>query len=103
VDEAIQSLSLKPSFAIVDKGVNGDDRSCILVLHGKLFGMGYIPTDTQITDAEQLKDYLQPYKENSFIRNLLHGFAARYPSKLVILTNSSVNQSNENFHQLAFH
>ena len=103
VDEAIQSLSLKPSFAIVDKGVNGDDRSCILVLNGKLFGMGYIPTDTQITDAEQLKDYVQPYKENSFIRNLLNGFAARYPSKLVILTNSSVNQSNENFHQLAFH
>jgi len=103
VDEAIQSLSLKPSFAIVDKGVNGDDRSCILVLHGKLFGMGYIPTDTQITDAEQLKDYLQPYKENSFIRNLLNGFAARYPSKLVILTNSSINPSNENFHQLAFH
>jgi DNA polymerase-3 subunit epsilon len=89
VEEAMQSLGSQPSFAIVDKGLNGDDRSCILVLNGKLYGMGYIPGDTQISEAEQLKDHLQPYKENSFIRNLLNGFAARYPSKLMMFCNSS--------------
>jgi len=89
VEEAVQSLSSQPSFAILDKGLNGDDRSCILVLNGKLYGMGYIPGDSQMPGAEQLKDHLQPYKENSFIRNLLNGFAARYPSKLVMLSHSS--------------
>jgi len=103
VEEAMQALSSKPSFAIVDNGLNGDDRSCILVLNGKLYGMGYIPSDTPISDAETLKDHLQPYKENSFIRNLLHGFAARYPSKLVMLTNSFMTTSTENFQQPAFH
>jgi len=87
VEEAIHSLSARPSFAIVDKGINGDDRSCILVLNGKLYGMGYIPGDTSITDVESLKVYLQQYKENSFIRNLLNGYAARYPSRLIMLNN----------------
>jgi DNA polymerase-3 subunit epsilon len=92
VQEAIRSLSSQPSFAIVDKGVNGDDKSCILVLNGKLYGMGYVPADVQITAPGTLQDYLQPYKENSFIRNILNGFAARYPSKLVMLQNAAINQ-----------
>jgi len=91
VQKAIESLSSKPSFAIVDKGLNGDDRSCILVLNGKLYGMGYISNDTQITDPETLKDHLEPYKENSFIHNLLNGFASRYPSKLLMFCDTSAS------------
>jgi len=92
VKEAIRSLSSQPSFAIVDKGLNGDDKSCILVLNGRLYGMGYVPADVQVTASETLMDYLQPYKENSFIRNILNGFAARYPSKLVTLDNAGIHQ-----------
>jgi DNA polymerase-3 subunit epsilon len=100
VRHAIESLANQPSYAIVDKGLNGNDQSCILVVNGKLYGMGYIPDDIQFTEAEDLKDYLQPYKENSFIHNLLNGYSARYPSKIVRLDHS--NQSIENFHQQAF-
>jgi DNA polymerase-3 subunit epsilon len=81
VQQAMTSLQKVPSYAILDRGVNGNDKSCILVLNGKLYGMGYIPDDVQITNTEALKDYVQPYKENSFIRNLLNGFAARHPQK----------------------
>ena len=102
IEEAIDSLTTRPSYAIVDKGINGNDQSCILVLDGKLYGMGYIPDDVQITQAETLKDYLQPYKENSFIRNLINGYVARYPSKIMKLENSFANQSTESFHQQAF-
>ncbi len=102
VQEAIESLSNQPSYAIVDKGRNGDDQSCILVLNGKLYGMGYIPDDVQIMEAETLKDYLQPYRENSFIRNLINGYAARYPSKIMMLDYSFTNPAIENFHQQAF-
>jgi DNA polymerase-3 subunit epsilon len=103
VRQAMESLDQQPSYAIVDKGLNGDDQSCILVLKGKLYGMGYLPADTQITNTESLKDYLQPYKENSFIRNLLNGYAARHPSKIINLNNAVPNQATENFHQEAFH
>jgi DNA polymerase-3 subunit epsilon len=95
-------MAARPSYAIVDKGVSGNDQSCILVLNGKLYGMGYLPSDVQVTDIEMLKSHLQPYKENSFIRNLIEGYTARYPSKIKTLKNSIVNQATESFHQQAF-
>ncbi|HET9826517.1 MAG TPA: hypothetical protein VFP87_14355, partial [Chitinophagaceae bacterium] len=102
VQDAVASLQKEPSYAIVDKGVNGNDKSCILVLNGKLYGMGYLPEDVQVTNMEALKDYLQPYKENSFIRNLLNGYSARYPSKIIRFNDVATNPATESFHQLAF-
>ena len=95
--EAIASMNSQASFAIVDKGIDRDDQSCILVLNGKLYGMGYLPAEASITSVENLKEYLKPYKENSFIRNIVNSYAARYPSKLVPLTYQAI----ENFHQQA--
>jgi DNA polymerase-3 subunit epsilon len=83
VEQAIASFDQKPSFAIVDRGLNADDKSCILIENGKLYGMGYLPLDIQVADLENLKDHLQLYKENSFIRNLINGYAARYPHKVM--------------------
>ncbi len=83
VEKAIASLKTMPSFAILDKGMNGEDRSCILVWEGKFYGMGYIPADIAITDPESLKDMLTIYHENSYIRNLLYGYAARNPGKII--------------------
>lgn len=90
IQKAVDSLRSQPSFAIVDKGINADDRSCVLILDGKLYGMGYIPADAQLTDIETLKDYLTIYKENSYIRNLVNGYAARFPAKVVRLDKMSV-------------
>jgi DNA polymerase-3 subunit epsilon len=83
VKQAIASFDQRPSFAIVDRGLNGDDKSCILVENGKLYGMGYLPLDNQVAGPEGLKAHLQLYKENSFIRNLINGYAARYPYKVI--------------------
>jgi len=87
VQMAINSLQAEPSFAIVEKGLNGDDKSCILVWKGKFFGMGYISDDIQLTDPEILKDLVTPFKENIFIRNLINGYAARFPSKVIRFEN----------------
>jgi DNA polymerase-3 subunit epsilon len=89
VEEAMNSLGSQPSYAIVDRGLQANEQSCILVLDGKLYGMGYIPADVQITGTEALKDHLHPYKENSFIRNMVSGYAARFPSKVMMLENSA--------------
>lgn len=86
VRKACDSLRTLPSFAIIDKGINGDDRSCILVCEGKFYGMGYLPPDIPLTSPESLKNYLTPYKENSYIRNLVNGYAARFPAKVVLFT-----------------
>lgn len=90
VKKACDSLRLQPSYAIVDKGINGDDLSCILVWEGIFYGMGYIPADVQITNPDSLKDYLTTYKENSFIRNLVNGYAARFPAKVIVFEKSTV-------------
>ncbi|MBL7747954.1 MAG: GIY-YIG nuclease family protein [Chitinophagaceae bacterium] len=91
VKKACDALRIQPSFAIVDKGLNGDDRSCILVLEGKFYGMGYISADLPIIDPETLKDQLTVYKENSFIRNLVNGYAARFPAKVTLLNTVTTN------------
>ncbi|MEJ0102189.1 MAG: hypothetical protein WDO19_06345 [Bacteroidota bacterium] len=102
VTEAIDSLNKQPSYIIIDKGLGADDQSCILVENGKLSGMGYIPGHVQITGPLSVKDYIKPYKENSFIRNLLAGYIAKYPSN-AILFNENANSSIENFHHEASH
>jgi DNA polymerase-3 subunit epsilon len=84
VKQACDSLRTQPSFAIIDKGLNGDDRSCILVWEGHFYGMGYIPGDVPVTHPDALKEYLTVYRENSYIRNLVNGYAARFPSKVVV-------------------
>jgi DNA polymerase-3 subunit epsilon len=97
VKKACDSLRSQPSFAIIDKGINGDDQSCILVSEGTFYGMGYIPAGVQIIDQDSLKDYLTAYKENSFIRNLVNGYAARFPSKVKMLDLVKPNQAIQNF------
>ncbi|MGH2553572.1 MAG: exonuclease domain-containing protein [Chitinophagaceae bacterium] len=85
VKQACEALRSQPSFAIIDKGLNSDDKSCILVIDGEFYGMGYIAADVQINNIENIKDYMKVYRENSFIRNLIHGYAARFPGKVLLL------------------
>ena len=85
VNEAIKYLKNQPSFAIIEKGRHAEERSCILVLNGQFYGMGYIPNDCQVGNPHELKDLLKPYKENSYILNLVLGYASRFPSKVVKL------------------
>lgn len=88
--QAIKSLKNQPSFAIIEKGLNGDDQSCILVTEGRFYGMGYIPSDLAINDHETLKELLTPYKENLYIRNLISGYAARFPGKVKTFTGTTI-------------
>ncbi len=82
IEKACATLCEQPSFAILDKGINSDDQSCILVWQGKFYGMGYIPAGVSLMKPEELKDYLTIYKDNSFISNLVFGYAARFPEKV---------------------
>ncbi len=85
VIDAAASLNKQPSFAIVDKGLNGEDKSCILVCDGKFYGMGYLPNEMPIDDIETIKEQQTIYRENSIIKNLIQGYVARFPEKVFYL------------------
>jgi DNA polymerase-3 subunit epsilon len=93
VKKAIEEISTQPSFAILDKGLKDEEQSCILVLNGKFFGMGYLPVDIPVHDTETVKEYLTPYKENQFICNLLLNYKSKFPSKVIELNKPSGNRS----------
>ena len=90
IHQVMKSVNRIQSFSVFDKGINGDDQSCVLVWEGIFYGMGYIPADAQIINLESLKDYLTTYKENSFIRNLVNGYAARFPAKVIFFEKNPV-------------
>jgi DNA polymerase-3 subunit epsilon len=83
VEAAVSSLRSFPSFAIVDRGLNGADQSCVLVSEGKFYGMGYINDPQLLQNINLLKEQLTIYPENSYIRNLVYSYAARFPDKVI--------------------
>lgn len=85
VVEAIQSLQQEPSFAIVEEGREPGEKSCVLVQKGQFWGMGYLPENFVIDSLHTLQEALTPLKESMYVRNLVQGYAAANPDKLVPL------------------
>jgi len=84
VAEAVEFLiQSKKTFAIVDKGRTGEERSCIWVEKGDFYGMGYVPSDIGITATSSLKDYIIPYKSNQYMTQLVNNFVVKYPNRVV--------------------
>ena len=76
-------MSDDSSYAIVDKGLEETELSCILVANGKFFGMGYLPTEFALSDIDNIKGYLTSYRGNNYIRNLLTGHKEKFPSAII--------------------
>jgi DNA polymerase III subunit epsilon len=85
VQKAITQLKKKlPTFAIIDNGIEENEVSCILVIEGKLFGMGYMDErKLQHKNIETLKKNVEPLPDNDFIRNLVFRHATEFPYKCV--------------------
>lgn len=86
IEVAVQWLKDQlPTFALLDKGLDDNDYSCILILEGNFYGMGYI--DDLKADTEhlsQLQQKLEPIPTNDFIRNLVLKHATAFPEKCVL-------------------
>ncbi len=84
MDRAIAHLQEKlPSFALIDRGIQDDERSCILVKEGNFYGMGYIKWDQPLNDMKILQQDLEPLQDNDYIRNIVYKHAATHPEKCV--------------------
>jgi DNA polymerase-3 subunit epsilon len=77
--------SILPSFAMLDKGRNEEEQSCLLVEQGKFYGMGYIPADTDIQKTDLLKLALQPYPSDDYILHLIMNHAEQFPYKKIAI------------------
>ena len=84
-DEAVTWMRRQlPTFALIDKGMDDNDYSCILISEGNFYGMGYL-TDkkAQLQSIETLQKSLEPLQDNDFIRNLVYRHASAFPEKCV--------------------
>ncbi|MGE5520265.1 MAG: exonuclease domain-containing protein [Candidatus Dadabacteria bacterium] len=82
VMKAVASLTHRPSYIVLDKGLSKHDQSCILVLEGSFFGMGYLPKNLDSVSEPVLKEYITPYKENSYIKVLLNSYTSINPHQV---------------------
>ncbi|MDB5251185.1 MAG: polymerase subunit epsilon, partial [Flaviaesturariibacter sp.] len=85
VGKAIASLLSRPSYLLLDKGLQDEEQSCIMVVNGSFFGMGYLPRDVAITSSASIQEYIQPYKENSYIKTLLNSYISKNPGRIRLL------------------
>ncbi len=84
VDDLCKALDKRlPSFVLLDEGLNENEQLCLLVERGCFWGMGYVPKQLAFSRSEELKLYLQPYRDNDFIRNSIFTFAEKYPEKRI--------------------
>jgi DNA polymerase-3 subunit epsilon len=82
VVEAIRTLRQSPSFILIDRGIKEGERSCILVVEGAFYGMGYLKNNHPM-DRKYLEKKIPRMRENSFVRNLILGHASRFPEKVI--------------------
>lgn len=84
VESAINFLlDNRPSFAIIDRGRDDSERSCIWVENGDFYGMGYIPSDLGFTDPTEIKDYVTPGRSSNYIMQLIGNFEKKHPQKVM--------------------
>lgn len=83
--QAIASLTQRPSYVVLDKGLTDDEISCIMVVQGNFFGMGYLPKNFTGITQQAVAEYIKPYKENSYIRHLLNAFYNNFPEQVKLL------------------
>lgn len=80
--EAIASLTRRPSYVVLDQGLDDEEQSCIVVLQGNFFGMGYLPANFDDITEASIQEYIKPYKDNSTIRSLLHAHISKFPGQV---------------------
>ena len=95
VTKAIAETNDETSYAIVDRGLEETQLSCILVDNGKFFGMGYLPSAYQLVNIDEIKEYLTSYRGNNYIRNLITGHKEKFPAAIIDLTVKNNNKQNQ--------
>ncbi len=63
------------SFVIKDKALNENECSVVVVINGDFVGMGYAPIQTKIKKYKEVASFIDLYKPNQYINNLVLHYA----------------------------
>jgi DNA polymerase-3 subunit epsilon len=86
IKEGIHSISRKlPSFLVKEKGIHSNEYLYLLIERGCFWGMGFAPIDISFKNADELKNYLQPYADNQTIKKCIQSFIRQHPEKIIEL------------------
>ncbi|MFZ1304513.1 MAG: exonuclease domain-containing protein [Ferruginibacter sp.] len=86
IKKALDALSENlPTFVLVDEGIQEEEKLCLLVERGSFWGMGYLPKSFPVSNCSELKNLLNPYADNDYIRNNIYSFAEANPHKRIQL------------------
>ncbi len=91
VQQTIDNLSQAASYAIIDKGLEKNQNSCILIEKGKFYGMGYIPADAVSNNMDTIKMFIKPRKETFFIRELIASDKLLNKGRVISLTENETS------------
>ena len=87
VKNAISSLQTQlPTFALVDDGIELENKLCFLIEKGNFWGMGYISSTLKPATVGDVKECIEPFADNDFIRNSIYNYAERNPEKKILLS-----------------
>ena len=87
VKNALQSLEQHlPTFALMDKGIKEEENLCLLIERGNFWGMGYVSAEMRSSSLQQIKETIEPYADNDFIRNSIYSYAERNPEMKVLFS-----------------
>lgn len=91
MDKAITDMeNMLPSFVLVDQGRTEEEQSCIWVERGKLYGMGYISSQSDLIYPEDIKEQLTPYPSTDYMMHLIMNYATNHPQKVKPLNKKDV-------------
>ncbi len=71
------------SFAILDKGRDEEEQSCIWIENGSFYGFGYISHYSDFKSASQVKELVTRYIGNEYMMQLINSHAEKYPHKVL--------------------
>ena len=84
IKKALHALAENlPTFVLIDEGITEEEKLCLLVERGSFWGMGYLPKSFTITSSGELKNLLNPYSDNDYIRNNIYSYAQANPGKRI--------------------
>lgn len=83
--DAMNSLKFhSQSFLVIDKGPNDENKSVVLVENGRYKGFGVVDTDVPVSDAEQLKEAIQPMAHNRDVQHIIRSYLRHHGVEKII-------------------
>jgi len=82
---ALESIEKnEDSFAVFGNGRTTEESSVVLVENGNYKGFGFLQYDVQITNLEQLQEYIINYKDNPDVQRIIKWYLAGKPGDKIM-------------------